>query len=810
MDAVLDVTLCNLCNEPLPESNVAVGLCTCPACGAIQPGQRSHFVNDTDNARRTLARIAPGGVLRGKYEIVGRLGDGAHGVTYLAEHRFLGHSCVVKLVPAAPGASEAAAARLRHEARLGYRVNHPRVVRVLECDVLRGTWYFVMEYVDGIDLSLPVSRAQRIPWQQVVRIGQDSAEGLAAIHDAGLVHRDIKPGNLLLGTDGRVHVSDLGVAQLARDRRDARATGLATDPAGTLTYAAPEIFLPGSTPDARVDLYALGATLYHLLTGAPPHATDQMFRRIIDVQTRPASWPPDADPSIPNWLIEIVLRLLSIEPDERPADARAVARLLTAGPAPVPAAARATEALQPRGVGVLPLRTAESGPDDEWLGHAIANHLWRGLTDTPDAYVAGYEALTTALRRLDLSEASASPDELLQAGRLVGAGTLVTGTCRLHDRRLAIELTRIAGQPAQTSPIVHLEGPVDELPRMQAALLDHTRSTLGLAARRPPPRAPVALAPTPEAQQRFVLGRLAFLRGDYEEAITLGEEALRHDPQYAEAIGFLGVSLARLGRYAEAEARHREQESLGTARGDARLAIEALANLGVMNYFRGNHAAAEQQLRQAAQLTAQHGLATERAQILNNLGFVLVRLERPSEAEDVFREAIRIHESYGGLASLIGPHNGLGNILIEQGRYGEARDHYRQALALAAEIGDRTSVGMTHGHLGRCAALEERFAEARHEFTMAISTLEETRFWNGLARAYEHMADLNRRLGNDEEAVRCADMRIELARQHSNARMEAAAWRQKAAILRHVGRVEEAGACSARAQAIEDHCAAAP
>src|SRR5690606_10352965 len=147
---------------------------------------------------------------------------------------------------------------------------------------------------------------------------------------------------------------------------------------------------------------------------------------------------------------------------------------------------------------------------------------------------------------------------------------------------------------------------------------------------------------------------------------------------------------------------------------------------------------------------------------------------RLEEAEKAFLRAIETHRAYGGLTSLVGPYNGMGNVLAEAGRFQEARDYYQRALALAAETGDRTSVGTTHVHLGRCAAQEGRFADAKHELTMALNALEETRFWNGLARAYEVVTELHLQMGNCPEALRSVDKRIDVARQHANVRMEAA------------------------------------
>jgi tetratricopeptide (TPR) repeat protein len=345
-------------------------------------------------------------------------------------------------------------------------------------------------------------------------------------------------------------------------------------------------------------------------------------------------------------------------------------------------------------------------------------------------------------------------------------------------------------------PLERVEGALANLPDVEQALFECLTGALSLQ------RAGVARPHEPGllAREKFVRGKQAFLRGEYDPAITLANEAVALDPDYAEAIGFAGVCLARLGRYEEAEQHHRREESLAHRLGDARREVEALANLGAMNYFRGDYDAAELQYSRAAQTAEPLGLAAEHAQICNNLGFVLFRRGRLAEAQTYFLRAIEAHRAYGGLTSLVGPYNGLGNVLVEQKRYEEARGYYQRALALAREVDDRASVGTTHMHLGRCAALENRFADAKHEFTMALNALEETRFWNGLARAYEYIAEMHLQVGNCDEAARCADKRIELARQHSNVRMQAAAWMQKAQALRQAGRLDDAAACEARSR----------
>ncbi len=779
----------------------------CAACQFLVPQsvERSAAGGEENPRMWGLEGIAPDGVLRGKYRLMVRLGEGAHGVSYLAEHLYLGHLCVVKIVPHATAhGTDAAVARLRNEARAGYRVQDENVVRVLDCDVVHGRWYFVMEYVDGCDLAAVLAAGLQPPWQQVVAIGADAAAGLWAIHRAGLVHCDIKPGNLLLGQDGRVRVADLGVARLVHERWESGLTG--PDLLGTLAYAPPEMFAGGATLGPAADLYSLGATLYHLLVGRPPHHATQVFRQLVDLQTRAVAWPERAAGDVPAWLREAVLELLAIEPDRRTASAAALIQQLAAGPvrrsSGTAGASASVDALRPRGLGVLPLRNEHGAADDDWLGFAVGHYLARALAEVPGVYAIGPDALVPVVERLAGVRDDPPADAVREAGRIVGAGTVLTGRFTRTGERITLSLEAWHTPAAERQSLGTWTGTLAELAELERRLLAEVLRRFAPDAPLPRPSPPGGHRPVLAARERLALGRQAMLRGALEEAIALGEEAVRLDPDFAEALGLVGVCQARLGRYAEAEVRHRTQEALARQWGDRRLEVEALANLGVMNYFRGQYEAAEAQFVRAAALADEAGLATEGAQIHNNLGFVLFRRGRLEAAEQAFRRAIDTHRAFGALTSLVGPYNGTGNVLVEQRRYAEARHFYQRALALAAEIGDRTSVGTTHMHLGRCAALEGQFATAQHEFTMALSALEETRFWNGLARLYEYMADMNLRVGNLDEALRCADKRVDLARQHANARLEAAAWAQKAAVLTRLGRVAEAQACAARGTAL--------
>ncbi|MCH8807929.1 MAG: serine/threonine protein kinase [Planctomycetes bacterium] len=323
--------------------------------------------------------------MRERYRLIERIGEGSQGQTFYAIHEFLSHPCVVKILPHRVGsASDAAVRRLRTEARVGFRVNDPHVIRVLDCDNVEGAWYFVMEYVDGADLAGMTERGTRLVWQQAVQVMRDVAHGLAAIHQAGLIHRDIKPSNLILGTDGRTRVADLGVVGLA-ESDDVRGQ---TDAAGTLAYAAPEVFASDTPVGAAADLYSLGATALHLLTGAAPHAGDSIFRSLIDSQSRPVAWPRERVADVPEWVIQLVLRLLSLDAKQRYESADSLAAFLDRPEPeakPIAPALRPSEALQPRGVVILPFENASGQTGDEWLGIETPEGGWRlhKLDDLP-------------------------------------------------------------------------------------------------------------------------------------------------------------------------------------------------------------------------------------------------------------------------------------------------------------------------------------------------------------------------------------------------------------------------------------------
>lgn len=791
---------CPSCSQVRPARLVAPRIGRCPVCQRVLIKPRAAGVG--------VARALPpedeaflplpiGVVLRQRYKLVDLLGAGAHGFTYLAEHQFLDHPCVVKVLPVrVDQPSDGAVRRLRSEASAGFLVNHPNVVRVLDCDALEGLWYFVMEFVDGVNLSDVLQVAGPLHWAQVHAVALDAAGALDAIHRHGLLHRDIKPGNLIQAVDGSVRVSDLGVVGwMAGPSAPPQPGERMAD--GTVGYVAPEV-LSGDAAGPPADLYSLGASLFELLTGRLPHGSS-VYRTLLAAQHEPVNWPPDAAPDVPDWLIRTVLRLLESAPGRRFDSARALIDALErrGKPGHVKARPALAERSDPSGLVVLALENRSGAAQDEWLGHALADHLSRALSRCPQLYVVDRDQFQAMLDRIKQRSSRPISEQMLEAGRRSGAATVVQGWFRRAGEgiELGARVHRLGiAEPAELGPF---SGLLTSLGDLEADLLNDLAARLGLTPTVIPPTARLAGRPA-AAEERLVSSKRAYLRGDYETAQRLAAEAFELDPEYGEAIGFVGVCAARMGHYEEAQACNRRQQELAIRTGDDRLSAEAFSNLGTMHYFRGDYSAAQESLTRAAQLADSLGLTTDAALIRNNLGFVLLQIGRQAEAEQMFRRAIETHKRYGALVSLIGPYNGIGHVLREQGRYEEAREQFGRALALARESDDYVNMGVAYLNLGHCALLAGQPEDAKTELAIALNILERTSFWNGLARVYEHMAELNLTLANWDEAVRCAEMRIELAQRHSNARMEAAAWKQKGDALRRAGRSAEAEACLAR------------
>jgi class 3 adenylate cyclase len=394
----------------------------------------------------------PGGPVAGRYHLRARLGRGASKEVYLAYDERLDREVALAIVVGAGEGNSDARARVTREAQVTGRLgDHPNVITVYDTGEHEGVPYLVLRAMTGGALADRIAR-ERLSVAEAIRVGGEIAAALAHAHEHDVVHRDVKPDNVWLGADGSAALGDFGVAHLAGAER-LTAEGVVV---GTVRYLSPEQ-IRGSGVGPASDLYALGVTLYELVTGGPPfQATDATGVLTQHLSVAPVP-PSELEPGVPVALEELILELLAKEPAQRPPSAAVVAETLAAlafAP-PKRAHARSAAADARRIVAVLAVRAQRADPEalhgvldrcraaielhggtvERLLGDALLGFF--GLTASHDD-----DALRAARAAVDLRTTTAGLALGLEAGEIFistgpGRTTITTGATITTAGRLA-------------------------------------------------------------------------------------------------------------------------------------------------------------------------------------------------------------------------------------------------------------------------------------------------------------------------------------------------------------------------------------
>ena len=672
------------------------------------------FVSAAAYTDRMSTVLRPGATL-GRYRIVERLGEGGMGSVYRASDPRLERDVALKVLheDPDPGRGEDRRRQLRLEARALSRLLHPNIATLFDLDSHDGVDFLVLEYVPGHTLA-HLLESGPLPEARARAIALEVAEALDAAHEHGVVHRDLKPGNIILNPRGRAKVLDFGLARFQGSSSVTRTTLSSADSggrvAGTLPYMAPEQ-IRGERTDARSDVWSMGVILHEMCAGERPFAGTDFGQLLYKIVHEPAPALRTLRPGVSQAYAAIVARCLEKDPGRRFADAAALRRALhgddSAETLVLPAAAAdaapaASEPLSSSGgrrihsLAVLPLANRSGDPAQEFFAD--------GMTDALIADLAQIAALRV-ISRTSAMRFKGSDRPLPEIARELRVDGVVEGSALMAGGRVRITVQLIEAASDRSLWARSYERELTDILSLQSevarAIADEVRVHVTPEERtRLAPKGPV----NPAAHVAYLQGRFLWNRWNTEsfrQSLERYREAIEADPGYALAWAGLADSYATLGNTnamapAEAYVKAREAAERGLSL-DPSLA-ELHASLGYVHRFHDwDWARAEREFLRALELNP--GYATGRrwyAQFLSGLG-------RHGEAIAEAERALELDP----LSLVI--HTAVGDVLFYARRYERAVAYYRRCVELDPTFGPgHTDMARALEHLGRH---EEAIAE---------------------------------------------------------------------------------------------------
>ena len=252
----------------------------------------------------------------GRYLIKRKIGQGGMGAVYLAVDQDLRRTVALKVLPKEKAENPTLVRRFKAEAQAAAQLKHDNIVTIYEAGEADGYLYIALEYIDGTDVHNLINQRRRLQVARALEIVKQIARALEHAHSQGIVHRDIKPANLLIGRDGVVKLTDLGLARSLDENTETGITRAGTT-VGTVDYMAPEQARDSKAADVRSDIYSLGCTWYHMLTGTAPFAEGSLTNKLHAHASKPPPDPRDLNPEVPEGIVAVIRRMMAKKKKDR-------------------------------------------------------------------------------------------------------------------------------------------------------------------------------------------------------------------------------------------------------------------------------------------------------------------------------------------------------------------------------------------------------------------------------------------------------------------------------------------------------------
>jgi tetratricopeptide (TPR) repeat protein len=708
------------------------------------------------------------------------------GSVYHAEDIELDRPVALKLIRPELAASQEILQRFKQELILAREVTHENVVRIFDLGVADGIKFITMEYVDGRDLSSILEEQGKLSESEIVDFTAQVCRALAAAHGAGVVHRDLKPQNIMVGADGNAKVMDFGVAH-SMDLTGMTRTG---EMIGTPAYMSPEQ-AKGEKIDARSDLFSLGVIIYEMLLGKLPYEAETPMGTLIKRTQSPATPPAKVDSKVPAYLNNVCVRCLEIETDLRyqsadevledlesqhgPRAHSTIARLpytlrrsarstrwmaaifaiaaiaigalafsgwLSLGPAPVTSGAVAGEpGIEPLGLAIMPFRNASGNPDLEWLGGSLAEMLRSDVGQSS-------ELRTVPLDRVHqiMSDLKLTPDSRLDTatierlGTFSNAGIVVTGEYLKLGETIRIDAS-LYDLEQQGSVALSVEAPNEESLLVAIdELATSIRGSMDLSANALAALEATSFTPSSSsipALRSYNEGLQLERQGNYVEAQARFQAAVDEDPDFALAYSELGQAFSLLGYDDEAESA-------------SRTAVELSANLGAYerNLISAQHASIMNDYEQALEsYEALYATVPEDLEVNFNLAGLYEDTAAFDDALVHLERVLRYDPNY------VDALYAMGRVQIRAGDAQAAIDPLNRALTLTIQNENQDGRGRVLNAIGIAYKRMGNLDEALRFNTESLELRRELDQKSGIAASLSEIATIQYMLGNFDEAL---------------------------------------------------------
>jgi len=643
------------------------------------------------------------GQVLGHYRIVEQIGAGGMGVVFRARDEQLDRDVAFKTLPKLALLSEPARRQFRREALSLAKITDPYVAMAFDFGQDNGIDYLVTEYVPGLTLDAKLA-GRPLPEEEVFQLGKQLAAGLEAAHKEGVIHRDLKPGNLKVTPDGRLKILDFGLAYMLRTETEVTATAPLTEAysdAGTLPYMAPEQ-VKGHKPDARADVWSAGAVLYEMSTGKRPFGDLIGAPLIAAILERGPVPPREVNSKISEGLERVILRALQKDPKERyqsAGDLRIDLSNLATGTAPIyPRQVSSSNwqrwlliaaavlfvsvalwwqrhrgeapAPEERMMAVLPFESVANDPPTNALGLGLTETVTARLVQAVDGghmqLVSTRELIAQGVKTSDQARREFGTDLVLE-GSLQQDGARIRITWSLVDPRTH---TQIAANT--------ITGNSDDIFGLQDHLFDDVLEKLPLAVEPGRRKALQERPDTKPAAYDFYLRGRGYLE-DYrtqdnlENAIEQFERAIAVDKNYAPAYAAMGLAYNTGFQW-----KNRGKDWVEKAKTECERALaitpqlaEGHTCLGNVFFSTGHYEDAVQQFQRSLDLDHNSD------ETLRFLAAAYQKQGKASAAEDAYRKAVSLRPNYWGVYSA------FGWFYYNQARYADAAGMFKKSIQLA-------------------------------------------------------------------------------------------------------------------------------